>query len=358
MTNTAYISLGSNLGDRQAHLEAAITMINKTGKAKVVSASKQYSTAPLSSSSQPTYINSAAKIATNLTAQELLSVLLDIETALGRTRQEKWGSRTIDLDLLYFNDLVLESEHLTLPHLQMHLRSFVLKPLSEIAPDKLHPILKLTTTQMLKITRGGNYHNQGRPAIVYIAGNIGAGKTTLSKTLSSRLDTNLILEDYQHNPFLPFVYQGRKDLALNSELYFLDKSREQLSYGVVRQGQRYISDYMPEKSLIFPKYWLNSQEQLIFYEQFERAVVNFWTPSILIHLTCPAEICLERIKNRARKYENRISPEFLVELGKDYDKMVGKWRKSPVLEFDTAKINLKNEDNISKIADIVEYYLK
>ncbi|OXU15145.1 2-amino-4-hydroxy-6-hydroxymethyldihydropteridine pyrophosphokinase [Sedimentisphaera salicampi] len=359
MQNTVYISLGSNLGDKQANIRKSLEKIAASPSCKLEKTSRIIQNSPLSSSNQPDYCNCAAKISTSLTPSEMLEFLQRIEDSLGRERQKKWGSRTIDLDIIYYNEDVINTPELQVPHPQMHLRSFVLSPLSQIAPMFKHPVLGLDTLEMLVNVRGGSFFNENHnPRLVCIAGTIGAGKTTLAKILSAKLETELLLEDYQNNPFLPFVYQGRDDLALNSELYFLDKSLQQLSRTSLRPDNIYITDYLPEKSLIFPKFWLNQEERLIFYEQFERAAINFWPASLLVHIKCPPEVCLKRIDQRQRPMESRLPEDLVYKLNSEYLRLIRNWKKSPVLEINSDHVDFTDQKAAEDIALKVRYYLK
>lgn len=136
--NTA-IALGSNLGDSLATLKAALETLNYTPGIVVKSQSSWYQTAPIGPA-QPDYINACAILEVELEPQPLLEILLNIEAKFGRVRREKWGARTLDLDLLLFENLILETPTLTLPHPRMTERAFVLVPLAEIASDWVHPV--------------------------------------------------------------------------------------------------------------------------------------------------------------------------------------------------------------------------
>ena len=146
--NKAYISLGSNLGRRGDNLDSAIAKLNAHEKIKVDKVSRQYETYPEGKLDQPMFLNSVAKLSTELMPQELLKALHDIENELGRLRIEKWGPRTIDLDILSFNDMTVNEVDLKIPHPLMAERSFVLEPMSEIAPDFVIPGYKLTVKEL------------------------------------------------------------------------------------------------------------------------------------------------------------------------------------------------------------------
>lgn len=136
----AYIGLGSNIGDREENLNTAIESMNN-GMCRVVKVSDKYSTKPVGYTEQDDFLNCAAEVKTLYNPEELVMFLLDIEKELKRERIIKWGPRTIDLDVLLYDDIITFDEKIVIPHPRMHERLFVLKPLSEIAPYVLHPIM-------------------------------------------------------------------------------------------------------------------------------------------------------------------------------------------------------------------------
>ncbi len=146
MVNTAYLSLGSNIGDRQGNLLTAIGQLAKLGY--IAALSSFYETEPVEFTEQPWFLNCVIALETESSPQDLLAYSLAIEQSMGRHRCEKKGPRNIDLDILLFGDLILESAELTIPHPSMHERRFVLEPLAQIAPEVLHPLLNQTILQL------------------------------------------------------------------------------------------------------------------------------------------------------------------------------------------------------------------
>ena len=137
--NTAYIGLGSNLGNRQEHLQDALSRLGKLPTIEVAQVSSLYETDPIGVTDQPEFLNAVAEIRTSLTALELLDVLLNLENTLGRVRTIRWGPRVIDLDLLLYGQQQIDLPTLTVPHPRLHERAFVLVPLVEIAPQVVLP---------------------------------------------------------------------------------------------------------------------------------------------------------------------------------------------------------------------------
>ena len=146
MHNLAYLSLGSNVGDRETHLRDALARLGAAGR--VVAVSSFYETEPVEFTRQPWFLNCAVALETSHTPQQLMTAILRIEEKMGRQRVQKKGPRSIDIDILMFEDIVTESKELTIPHPAMHQRRFVLEPLAEIAPNALHPILKKTIGEL------------------------------------------------------------------------------------------------------------------------------------------------------------------------------------------------------------------
>ncbi len=153
MAETAYLSLGSNLGDRAANLCAAIAQLDVAGRLLAVSA--LYETQPVGVPDQPWFLNCVAAIATNETPRELLQLALRVEAEMGRLRMRDKGARKIDIDVVLFGDCVVDEPGLKIPHPAMHRRRFVLEPLVEIAPEARHPELGKTARELLAELAGG-----------------------------------------------------------------------------------------------------------------------------------------------------------------------------------------------------------
>src|ERR1700712_326416 len=148
--NRVYLLTGGNVGNRQQFLEESARII-EAACGKITNASAIYETAPWGKTDQAAFLNQALALSTILSAAELMKQLLAIEQAIGRQRAEKYGPRTINIDILLFNNEIIHTPFVTVPHPQMANRRFVLEPLNEIAGNYLHPVLQKTITQLLAI---------------------------------------------------------------------------------------------------------------------------------------------------------------------------------------------------------------
>ena len=330
----AYISIGSNLGNRLSYLQQGIHACSRIGR--VHSISTVVETSAMGFNGNP-FLNACFSIATALSAQELMQQLLAVERQLGRTRSTTVGyqNRTLDLDLLFYDDLVLNEATLTLPHPSMEKRRFVLQPLAEIAPNKLHPILQKTTTVLLAectdniildpidqsllhpLYAGIKQHD-----FICIEGIIGSGKTTLAKILAEKLGYKTLEERFADNPFLPKFYRKPKRYAFPLELSFLadrfkqiNEEAEQLD--LFQSGV--VSDYHMSKSLVFAKNTLSEDEYPLFKQLFELMSRSANQPSLCIYLRQTTSRAKANIKNRGRSYEQQIETTYLKKLAIGYD---------------------------------------
>lgn len=146
---SVYLLLGGNLGDRSSFIQkACVSVAEQVGP--ILQSSKLYETAAWGKTDQPAFLNQVIKVNTELSPEQTLQIINIIEHDLGRVRLEHWGSRVIDIDILFYNDLIMQTQRLTIPHPQLHHRRFTLKPLAEIAPDLVHPVLQQSVTKLLE----------------------------------------------------------------------------------------------------------------------------------------------------------------------------------------------------------------
>ena len=330
-----YIALGSNEGDRIDLLQAAIDQIHlQIGDIKIIS--PVYET-PAWGFEGNAFLNACLTVSSRFTAERVLQLLLEIEVALGRQRSDvsTYQNRSIDLDILFVEDEIIETNLLKVPHPQMQHRKFVLLPLSDIASAFMHPVIKKTVKEILDIS--GDHAHISRyneslklPGKVYafrrsnyiaIEGNIGAGKTSLSTMISQDFNAKLILERFKDNPFLPKFYEDQHRYAFPLEMSFLADRYQQLSddlaqYDLFRDFV--VSDYDVFKSLIFAKITLPEEEYVLYDKLFRIMYKELVKPDLYIYLYQNTERLLENIKTRGRDYEQNIQPEYLMEINKSY----------------------------------------
>lgn len=148
-TYRVYLGLGSNLGDRRGNIERALSLIAEGSAVSGMEASPFYETAPVGKEDQPAFLNACAGLDTTERPSALMERLLSIEKKMGRVRNERWGPRIIDLDILLYDDLVLEEKRIKIPHPQMHRRFFVLVPLCDLAAERIHPVFGRPLAELL-----------------------------------------------------------------------------------------------------------------------------------------------------------------------------------------------------------------
>ncbi len=349
---TAYIGLGSNLGDRKNYIDRALEMLGQAESVELGRVSDIIQTEALGNGDQPGYLNAVAELKTALSAAELYGAMAGIETSLGRVRQGKWSPRTIDLDLLLFGREVIDIPGLVVPHRQMHLRSFVLKGLCQLADELVHPVLGESVRELASRLGGSDFALDAElPQLVSIAGNICAGKTTLARKLAKRLGCEVLFEPYDTNPFLPEVYAGKEELALDSQLYFLTARAEQLKPDVLGHGQPSISDYVFDKELIFARRLLDAQQFNLYEQVYHPFAANVAAPALVIYMQHSAQSCLERIHGRNRPYEQQIELSYLENLSEDYERLFADWKGCPVIRVPKAE-----EADVEHLANQIRHY--
>ena len=147
-THSVYLGLGSNLGEREKNLTEAIGMLKALPNTEVAAVSAFHTTTPWGYVDQPDFLNCAVLINTTLSPHAILEACMDIERRLGRVRAVRWGPRVIDIDILFYDDMIIKDEGLQIPHPLLHEREFVLLPLTDIAPGLVHPVFGMTVSSL------------------------------------------------------------------------------------------------------------------------------------------------------------------------------------------------------------------
>jgi len=353
-----YIGLGSNLGNREDFIEKALVMLKEIPKVTLMRTSTLIETEPLGNAKQHKFLNTVAEVSTTLTAAELHKQLIQIEAFLGRERGAKWAPRTIDLDILLFGDQLINTPELTIPHPQMHLRSFVLSGMCELCFPLIHPVLNETMEEMESRLNGADYVLKADiPQVVSVGGIIGVGKTTLAEKLAKLLGGKLLLESYDTNPYMPEVYAGKKEYALDSQLYFLTTRTEQLNRDVLAAGQIAVSDYVFDKELIYARRLLDARQLTLYERTYPLLASQVVSPVLVIYLQDSVQGCLERIHRRNRPYEQKIELSFLESLDADYRRLFENWKICPVIRKQVSKFDCTKDSDLQDLANQVKYYV-
>lgn len=332
--NQVVLSLGSNQGDRQSTIESSIDLIHAE-IGTVIKVSNVYETPSWGFSSDPFY-NAAVLIHTIKTPSQILLLIQHIEKKLGRVRSEELGyqSRSIDIDIISFNEEVINSDELQIPHPQMQNRLFVLFPMLDLELDYVHPILKNTLPELLQNCPDTSRHN--RIGILkfplenldfenfnYIAieGNIGAGKTTLATKIAEDFNAKTVLERFADNPFLPKFYKDQSRYAFSLEMSFLADRYQQISDDLAQFDlfkDFVIGDYHIFKSLIFAKVTVTEDEFRLYRKLFEIIYREMPKPDLYVYLYQNTDRLLENIKSRGRAYEQEIPSDYLEKINQGY----------------------------------------
>jgi 2-amino-4-hydroxy-6-hydroxymethyldihydropteridine diphosphokinase len=331
ITRTTYLSLGSNQGNSLENLQNTIYKINDT-IGKVVQISSVYKTKSWGYKGAD-FLNICIEVSTNLNPEDLWSKILVIENYLGRQRKKssQYEDRTIDIDILLFDDEIIFSKDLIVPHPKMLERNFVLVPLSEIATHLKHPINKkhmvscvenckdktLVEKTDLKLIRP--VYLDEKYNYVAIEGNIGAGKTTLANMIGDEFNARLVLERFADNPFLPKFYKDKERYAFPLEMSFLADRYQQLSDDIAQFDlfkNLIVSDYYIFKSLIFSQITLQKEEYNLYRRMFDVMYKEITKPDLYIYLYQNTDRLLENIKKRGREYEKNIQPGYLDKIHK------------------------------------------
>jgi 2-amino-4-hydroxy-6-hydroxymethyldihydropteridine diphosphokinase len=354
--HTAYIGLGSSLGNPEANLKSALAALNGHPQIQNIQSSSFYQTEPLGRLVQPQFLNAAAKLTTALSCRQLFELLQQTELELGRERNQHWGPRTIDLDLLFFDEQCIDEPDLIVPHEQLHLRSFVLRGLCELDTNLVHPKIGRTVRHLYDRLNEQNFSlDSDRSQLVSVAGNIGVGKTTLATRLAERLKAEFVPEKYDANPYLSDVYAGHKELALDSELFFLASGASQLTQSRLLAGRRYVSDYVFDKARIYASAWLKGVDFRKYQRHYESVKAGVADPVVVIYLDDTLENCLDRIHQRNRPYEQHIELGFLEHLAKGYDTLYTDFTICPLIRLRADEC--RDDEQVDCIANDIRHYL-
>ena len=352
-----YLSLGSNQGRKLNNLQGAIYEIAKSIGA-IHKISSVYKTDSWGFKGDDFY-NICIAVSTYLPPEELLRNILNIETKLGRKREQnnKYTNRKIDIDILLFDDEIVFSKNIIIPHPRMLERKFVLVPLAEIAGNTLHPIEKKTLTICLnntidtsQIHKISSKLQRPIPLIekynyVAIEGNIGSGKTSLSNLMSDEFNAKIVLERFADNPFLPKFYEDQERFAFPLEMSFLADRYQQLTDDLAQFDlfkNFIVSDYYIFKSLIFAQVTLQKEEYALYRKMFDIMYKEISKPDLYIYLYQNTDRLLENIKKRGRVYEQNIEASYLQKIHVGYTNFIKTEQNLNTLIIDVSELDFVN----------------
>ena len=307
------------------------------------------------------FLNCVIQVESNQSAILILDTILSIETKLGRVREEKPGysSRSIDIDMLFYGDAIINTKSLIIPHPEIQNRKFVLAPLELISPDFIHPILNKSISKILEVTPDNSelikYSKWLRNPIldfdmskfryVAIEGNIGAGKTSLATQLASDFNTKLVLERFKENPFLPEFYKDPDRFAFPLEMSFLADRYQQLLDDLTQYDlfkENVIGDYDAYKSLIFAKITLQEQEFILYKKLYQITHKELPKPDAYVYLYQNTERLLQNIKNRGRDFEQEIEASYLQKINEGYMELIKNKHIDTIKIIDISKMDFVN----------------
>ncbi|MDP5001001.1 MAG: 2-amino-4-hydroxy-6-hydroxymethyldihydropteridine diphosphokinase [Flavobacterium sp.] len=364
------LSIGSNQGNRLETIQSCIDLIHSE-VATVVKVSKIYETPAWGFESEP-FFNAAILIHTTKSAQKVLKQVLKVEKKLGRVRSKDSGyqARIIDVDIIAFDEEIIATETLQVPHPLMQNRKFVLQPMLDLGLNWEHPTLKKSIAQLLLQTEDKSeikaVHSIVSPIeklqlqqfnYIAIEGNIGAGKTTLSTKLAEDCNAKLVLERFADNPFLPKFYKDQSRYAFPLEMSFLADRYQQLSDDLAQFDlfkDFVVADYHIFKSLIFAKVTLQEDEFRLYKTMFDIIHKEMPKPDLYVYLYQNTERLLENIKKRGRSYEQEIPADYLEKINQGYLDYIKTQTDLNVLIIDVSDLDFvkKQEDYVFLLNEI------
>lgn len=364
------LSIGSNQGNRLENIETCIALIHQE-VGTVIKVSKLYET-PAWGFESDAFYNCALLLHTTSSAQKILNQVLKVEKQLGRIRlnQEGYQSRIIDVDVIVFDDEIIETEKLHIPHPLMQNRNFVLLPMQDLKLNWKHPVFQKSISELIAISPDDSVCKVVQDLKCplseiplekynYIAfeGNIGAGKTTLVHKFADDFNAKTVLERFADNPFLPKFYKDQNRYAFPLEMSFLADRYQQLSDDLAQFDlfkDFIVADYHIFKSLIFAKITLQEDEYRLYRNLFDIIYKEMPKPDLYIYLYQNTERLLQNIKKRGRSYEQNIEAEYLDKINNGYLEYIKSQTDLNVLIIDVSDRDFvkKQEDYLFVLSEI------
>ncbi len=352
------LSIGSNQGNRYENIVLCIDNLHKE-IGTVVRVSKLYETPSWGFESEK-FFNCAVILNTYKSAHKILEECILLEEALGRVRKDADGyqARPIDIDVIAFDEDIIATEKLQVPHPEMQNRLFVLLPMQDLQLDWRHPILQKYLHELLLLSEDKSNCKLVDNLILpiskfqldsfnYIAieGNIGAGKTTLTTKLAEDFNAKSVLERFADNPFLPKFYEDQYRYAFPLEMSFLADRYQQTTDDLAQFDlfkDFVVADYHIFKSLIFAKVTLAEDEFRLYKTMFDIVYKEMPKPDLYIYLYQSTARLLENIKERGRDYEQEIPADYLEKINSGYLDYIKSQKDLNVLIIDVTNRDFQN----------------
>lgn len=360
------------MGNRFDNLQNAVNLLfEEVGS--IIKISSIYETPAMGFEGDP-FLNCAVWLQTELKPSKILKAILEIEKRNGRKRSasKNYTPRPIDIDIVLIDDLIIESEKLTVPHPRMEKRKFVLQPMTDLDLELMHPLFQKNILELLNDTEDDSVlqkqskwlsnpmkdYGISRYNYIAIEGNIGAGKTSLAAKIANDFNAKLILERFKDNPFLPKFYEDPVRYAFPLEMSFLADRYQQLVDDITQFDlfkESVIADYDVNKSLIFASITLPEEEYTLYKKLFQVMHKELPKPDVYIYLYQDTARLLENIKKRGRKYEQSIQASYLQKLNSGYLEFIKNHYSENIKIIDISEIDfLKNRaDYLSILKEIV-----
>lgn len=356
----SYLSLGTNLGDKIKNLQEAVDQLNQT-VGHITKVSSVYKTRSFGFEGHDFY-NMCIEVSSSLSPEKMIQAVLSVEKKMGRERNSGKGykNRIIDIDILLFDDEVIFFDELKVPHPEMLNRKFVLVPLTEIAPNIMHPIAKKTILICLQNCQDNESIEKVEEKIkrpislvekynyIAIEGNIGSGKTSLAHKIGDDFNAKLVLERFADNPFLPKFYADEDRYAFPLEMSFLADRYHQLTDDLAQFDlfkNFIVSDYFIFKSLIFAQVTLPKEEYSLYRKMFDIMYKEIAKPDVYVFLYQNTDRLIENIKKRGRAYEQNIQPDYLDKIHKGYLSFIKSQESLNPLIIDVSELDFVNSES-------------
>nr|WP_213524152.1 2-amino-4-hydroxy-6-hydroxymethyldihydropteridine diphosphokinase [Nonlabens sp.] len=366
-----FIALGSNQGDRKQHLlDASHHIEQRLGL--VIKTAGVYEV-PAIGFTGGDFLNTCILVHSFKSAQETLRILQQIELDMGRIPRtgDTYEDRVIDLDIVFFDDEIISTDRLQVPHPRMHERNFVMQPLVDIAYQVIHPVLNKSTRELssnleplekmagFEIPLSRKRYPIQNLNFIAVEGNIGSGKTSLIHKIAEDFNAKQVLERFADNPFLPLFYEDKERYSFPLEMSFLADRYQQLSDDVAQKNlfkEFTVADYYVIKSLIFSKITLEKQEYSLYKRLFNMMYKELVKPDLYVYLYQTEDRLLENIKKRGRDYEKNIEASYLSQIQQGYADFIRSQQELKVKVIDVTDLDFvtNQEDYLKVLEKILE----